>query len=316
MRFLVLVLRAENARHMMAAGVDRDDIICENVIKMGSLAQSAQCNGVSTMLANLSASFSGDHEAVVDKSEHSDASDNGVAGVHRMGSNKLFAVGGSSQVDDSISRDWLQEYYKGAGKEMYLIQLAKVHLTLLATASSGVRLTHSPAHFTQKYAGLTFAQASELVFRETFGSVVLIAVEITISGNDVPDSQEVSFSRVLLNPGKSLVMTEWIQCYVIADDLDQVYDYQVCAGTASTMGSSRASAVPIMNPMVDTFVEARTPVRKEEGGHDEMRTITAYAALSTPTRPGSPHDRSPEMTKRRTLVRHCTFPIEFAGIRD
>jgi hypothetical protein len=159
---------------------------------------------------------------------------------------------------------------------------------------------------------LTFAQASELVFRETSGSVVLIAVEITISGNDVPDSQEVSFSRVLLNPGKSLVMSAWIQCYVIADDLNQVYDYQICTGTASTMGSSRGSAVPIMNPMVDTFVEARTPARKEDRGHDEMRTITAYAALSTPTRPGRP-DRSPEMTKRRTLVRLCTFPIDFVG---
>jgi hypothetical protein len=137
MRFLVLVLRAENARHMMAAGVDRDDIICENVIKMGSLAQSAQCNGVSTMLANLSASFSGAHEAAVDKSEQSDASDNEVAGIHPMSSNKHFFIGGSDQGDDPISRDWLQEYYKGAGKEMYLIQLAKVQLTLLATASSG-----------------------------------------------------------------------------------------------------------------------------------------------------------------------------------
>eukprot|EP00644_Phytophthora_capsici_P016835 jgi/Phyca11/21443/fgenesh1_pg.PHYCAscaffold_95_\ len=35
-RFVVMVLRAESARHMLAAGVHPDDIICENVIKMGS----------------------------------------------------------------------------------------------------------------------------------------------------------------------------------------------------------------------------------------------------------------------------------------
>lgn len=155
----------------------------------------------------------------------------------------------------------------------------------------------------QKYAGLTFAQACERIFRETSGSVVLIAVEITISGNDVPDSQEVSMSRVLLNPGKSLVMSEWIQCYVIADDLDQVYDHHICADTASAMGSSRGSAEPILNPMVDTFVEPQTPARKEDGGEDDMRTLTAYAALSTPNCPANPHDRSQEVTKRRALVR-------------
>lgn len=127
MRFLVLVLRAENARHMMAAGVDRDDIICENVIKMGSLAQSAQCNGVSTMLANLSASFSDIHESVLADSELSDEPDDDAVGHWPIGAGKRVAVNGSGQQDDDPTRrDWLQEYYKGAGKEMYLIQLAKV----------------------------------------------------------------------------------------------------------------------------------------------------------------------------------------------
>ncbi|KAJ0398183.1 hypothetical protein P43SY_000552 [Pythium insidiosum] len=59
-RCLAMVLRAESARHMRAAGLSYNDIICENKIKMGTFAQSATTKGFSTMLANLAASLSVD----------------------------------------------------------------------------------------------------------------------------------------------------------------------------------------------------------------------------------------------------------------
>jgi hypothetical protein len=57
-RILVMVLKAESTRHMLAAGIHRDDIICENIIKMGTLAQSSMIHGASTMLSNLASCLS------------------------------------------------------------------------------------------------------------------------------------------------------------------------------------------------------------------------------------------------------------------
>lgn len=129
MRFLVMVLKAESARHMLAAGVNRDDVICENVIKMGTLAQSALSHGVSTMLANLSSSLS------IDRNAHAEATamtpfvllrtkreDSDLRFTH-------FEENASVSDDASVSvksKSWLHEYYEGAAKEMYLIHLSKV----------------------------------------------------------------------------------------------------------------------------------------------------------------------------------------------
>ena len=52
-RCLVLLLRAENINHVVAAGVHRDDIICDDVIKMSVLAHSALSPGYSTMITNM-----------------------------------------------------------------------------------------------------------------------------------------------------------------------------------------------------------------------------------------------------------------------
>jgi hypothetical protein len=57
-RCLALVLKSENVRHMLAAGLDRNDIVVEDTIKMGALAQSCLCPGFSTVLSNLGSCLS------------------------------------------------------------------------------------------------------------------------------------------------------------------------------------------------------------------------------------------------------------------
>lgn len=111
-------------------------------------------------------------------------------------------------------------------------------------------------------------------------------------------------SRVLLNPGNSLILTEWIQCYVIADDLEQVIEHGICRDEpirGNTFGSDRSG--PILNPMADTFIDARTPRLGEATGSDEFRSLTAYSSLSTPNQPAHPRLPSPDIEQRRNLVR-------------
>lgn len=108
---------------MLAAGVDRDDIICENVIKMGMLAQSAQCNGVSTMLANLSTSFTNVFEREKEQaSAVLELSKEGIKSAMRL----PLMTKGPQRTKIRKDQSWLEEYYRGAGKEMYLIRISKV----------------------------------------------------------------------------------------------------------------------------------------------------------------------------------------------
>lgn len=248
---------------MLAAGVNRDDVICENVIKMGTLAQSAISHGVSTMLANLSSSLSIDNQPheeskkpfmslkSKEKRENSDDQAPAISEEYHAS-----IVDGDSSVE---SKSWLKEYYDGATKEMYLIHLSK------------------------KYAGMTFASASSQIFRETSGNVVLIAVEVVFSANDSPDSLTASESRVLLNPGQSLIMTEWMQCYVIADDLAHVFEHGICPTELPHEDHSRRDGVStVLNPLADTFLANYQDPTMSPANNDEMRSMTAYASLSTP----------------------------------
>lgn len=260
-----MVLKAESARHMLAAGVNRDDVICENVIKMGTLAQSAISHGVSTMLANLSSSLSVDNQAPEEPEkpfmslkfkEKRGVVDHQAPAV-RGDYHASYNDGGDG--DSSVkSQSWLKEYYEGAAKEMYLIHLSK------------------------KYAGMTFASASSQIFRETSGNVVLIAVEVVFSTNDSPDSLTASESRVLLNPGQSLIMTEWMQCYVIADDLAHVFEHGICPTELVQEESRRGGVATVLNPLADTFLANYQDPAMSPGNNDQMRTMTAYASLSTP----------------------------------
>lgn len=96
---------------MLAAGVHPDDIICENVIKMGSLAQNAVSNGISTMLSNLGSSLS------VDTSE--DTTESSTPLLNVIGKDK--SMGADILTTDVAEKDlpersWIKEYYAGAAK--------------------------------------------------------------------------------------------------------------------------------------------------------------------------------------------------------
>lgn len=133
---------------------------------------------------------------------------------------------------------------------------------------------------------MTFATASSEIFRETSGNVVLIAVEVVFSANDAPDSQFASESRVLLNPGQSLIMAEWMQCYVIADDLAHVFEHGICPedATQEELCSRREAMPTVLNPLADTFIATQEDTGKDSGARNdnELRSMTAYAPLSTP----------------------------------
>lgn len=92
-----------------------------------------------------------------------------------------------------------------------------------------------------------------------------------------------SESRVLLNPGESLLMTEWIQCYCIADDLDQVFNYKICPEEVSLEDMRRpGSTSTFMNPTGDVFQPMLSVDHEDDLPCDELRSLTAYTAYMTP----------------------------------
>ncbi|GMF26038.1 unnamed protein product [Phytophthora lilii] len=279
---------------MLAAGVHPDDIICENVIKMGSLAQNAMSNGISTMLSNLGSSLSVDTSD--DTNETSTSPLLAVVGKDiSMGPDIL-----TTEVAEKglLERSWIKEYYAGAAKEMYLIHLSK------------------------KYAGLTFSQAAIRVFQETSGTVLLIGVEVMFSDEDPTFHNNIE-SRVLLNPGESLLMTEWIQCYCIADDLDQVFNYKICPEEVKREDMRRpASTSTFMNPTGDVFQPMLSATHDDDLPCDELRSLTAYAAYMTPNYQSLKH-RSPSIAlsfknSNRTITSGNPYetPHLHAGFRE
>jgi hypothetical protein len=128
---------------------------------------------------------------------------------------------------------------------------------------------------------LTFAQAASKVFQETSGTVLLIGVEVMFSDDNSGFQQ--TESRVLLNPGESLLMTEWIQCYCIADDLDQVFKYKISPEKVRREDMIRPGSTPtIMNQTGDVFQPMLTPPHGDDLPCDELRSLTAYTAYMTP----------------------------------
>ncbi|KAF4322301.1 hypothetical protein BBO99_00004094 [Phytophthora kernoviae] len=271
-RFLVMVLRAESARHMLAAGVDSDDVICENVVKMGSLAQNAVANGISTMLSNLGSSLS------VDSSEDTNDTQAPLLGMLAKDKSMGADILSKEVVEKGRSgKSWIKEYYAGAAKEMYLIRLSK------------------------KYSGMTFSQAASTIFRETSGTVLLIGVEVIFSDEDTKFHE--SESRVLLNPGESLLLTEWVQCYVIADDLDQVFNYRICPEEIKREDMERpGSTSTILNQAGDVFHPSMFATDDDGLPCDELRSLTAYTAYATPNYDSMKHRYPLESSRTGSLV--------------
>ena len=92
-----------------------------------------------------------------------------------------------------------------------------------------------------------------------------------------------SESRVLLNPGDSLLLTESIQCYCIADDMDHVFHHKVCVDEVSLEEMRRpVDSSTFVNPAGDMFQPMLSP--GPEGGLfcDELKIVNAYTAYTTP----------------------------------
>ncbi|DAZ94918.1 TPA: hypothetical protein N0F65_003088 [Lagenidium giganteum] len=267
-RCLVMVLRPESSRHVIAAGVDKDDVICEHIAKMGALSQSTTARGLSTMLANLGSSLSIDCNPEDPTNKNSSPSltlFNTMRGTRNgidVGDMQYPALNQTFLNAAPLSRSWKRQYYEGAAKEMYLVRLSR------------------------EYAGLTFAKASRKIFKKTHGSIVLIAVEMTLSAAEDPDSPFVTDSRVLLNPGTSLIMEEWMQCYVIADDLQDVIE-KICPEYHKDRPrpySPDTTPSEILQPLAETFMMSPNNKNGNDAtmGDEGFTNVTAYSQMATP----------------------------------
>lgn len=133
---------------------------------------------------------------------------------------------------------------------------------------------------------MNFAQTSLKIFNETSGKIVLIAVEVVFAGEDINGAHNTAESRVLLNPGDSLIMAEWMQCYVLADDLAHVYECGLCPNEVT--GDEAVPPPTVLehwaNPMTGTFVDTHPEASEnDELCGDEMQTPQGvYAAAETP----------------------------------
>lgn len=133
---------------------------------------------------------------------------------------------------------------------------------------------------------MTFAQTSLKIFNETCGKIVLIAVEVLFAGDDANGAQNNAESRVLLNPGDSLIMAEWMQCYVLADDLAHVFECGLCP---EELKGDEAFPPPTVlehwtNPMTGTFIDTNPEGSENDEicGAELQTPQGSYAAAGTP----------------------------------
>ena len=125
-------------------------------------------------------------------------------------------------------------------------------------------------------------------------------------------------SRVLLNPGDSLLLTECIQCYCIADDLDQVFHYKICVGEVSLEHRRRQiNYSTFANPVEqDMFQPMLSSGHEGNLSCDELSSASAYTAYTTPNYANMKH-HSPvgsSSSPCRLIVTsqpNCSFLIGF-----
>ncbi|RHY05912.1 hypothetical protein DYB36_004772 [Aphanomyces astaci] len=114
-----IALRNDNIRHMLAAGVDRDGIVCEETMKMGVMARSCACPGYATFLSNLASCLS------LAKQPDSPFALRSKA-----------ALGGDLNaapcVAAAAAQPWMDHYYAGASREFYVVSLSKGSVVLIA----------------------------------------------------------------------------------------------------------------------------------------------------------------------------------------
>ncbi|GLE05250.1 hypothetical protein PINS_up014250 [Pythium insidiosum] len=134
----------------------------------------------------------------------------------------------------------------------------------------------------QAYAGMSFAAAAQRVFNDTHGNVLLIGVEVLFcsSGYD-PQHLDLDDARVLLNPGRSLITTQGMQCYVIADDLEHVGGISDEEVTAETIRRPDVTPTILRATQAETFVEADVGVGEEEEAHAEDEMMSPHTNLKS-----------------------------------
>ncbi|RHZ08131.1 hypothetical protein DYB26_002371, partial [Aphanomyces astaci] len=119
-----IALRNDNIRHMLAAGVDRDGIVCEETMKMGVMARSCACPGYATFLSNLASCLS------LAKQPDSPFALRSKA-----------ALGGDLNaapcVAAAAAQPWMDHYYAGASRDESDAMAARIH---------GVRVMLNPGH--------------------------------------------------------------------------------------------------------------------------------------------------------------------------
>jgi len=170
--FCMQLIRPENRRHLVGGGAKKGDVsstdlvICLNEIKMGVIAKAVMFPGINTLIMNLLTSFADDDE---------DAEDNDDPEVENL--------------NEDDTNNWLGEYQKGCGWEIYTTELADM------------------------FEGLQFAQLSESLYQRL--GVVLFGLQIEDLKKDK------SHIKMLLNPADFVIPSKEdfkIDAFVIATD--------------------------------------------------------------------------------------------------
>ncbi|EQC35915.1 hypothetical protein SDRG_06661 [Saprolegnia diclina VS20] len=186
-RCLAMVLKSENVRHMMAAGLDRDDVVCEDTMKLGVLAQSCVCPGFSTMIANLGSCLTLDKRPRTSKTIL----------------NKLQrALAAKTTTRPVLQSDF--DLAETLYTEQLYYEVVYADLTFVQAAQKIFRDSN----------GAVVLVAVEVVID---GAHYVSA----------KDESLISGVRLVLNPGFAMVLREGSRVYVIAEDADMVAKFHI-----------------------------------------------------------------------------------------
>ncbi|KAF0697691.1 Aste57867_11662 [Aphanomyces stellatus] len=219
-----IALRNDNVRHMLAAGVERDSIVCEETMKLGVMARSCTCPGYSTLLSNLSSCLS------LDKQSTTNAALGFLKANAHLGD--VHVSGGTGD------HEWMDHYYEGASREFYVVSLNK------------------------DFANLTFSEAAQKIFELSNGAAVLIAVEVVVDDAaeyDNTSDVRVHGVRVVLNPGHAMRLKEGTSVYVIAEDLASVEAFHITADADVDGGAGVSPVTTAPPPAFDLSQRYLTP---------------------------------------------------------
>jgi len=179
------LIRPENKRHLVGGGKKGDGsstdlVVCLNEIKMGVIAKAVMFPGTNTLIMNLLTSFADDDDE---------------------------GDGDGETKDDDEMNNWLGEYQKGCGWEIYTTELADM------------------------FEGMKFAELSESLYQKL--GVVLFGLQI----EDL--TKDKAHIKMLLNPADFVIPSKEtfkIDAFVMATDKahsDLMFDENNDTGSAN-----------------------------------------------------------------------------------